>query len=1479
MACGRLRFVKVVCQHDAVDAFAALLRCLKFLCISVFFLWIVGAMSLLDTLPDNLVEGGELAIESNSLLETLDAVADPELAMLLEEVPHEDGELPQLPVEAGPATAVQSEPPREKKRRRRVPKRAPDAAPPTRSEICAAAAQARWAKQRPQKESLPEPAGLPRAQGPATVEVPAEQLQVVLRDSEQETSAGVVATFTKPIPENCKGREAKAVRRSMIHLTSYSAIGRQLKMDRKTIQRKMRLQASIMYFSTVTRMWSVVMATHHFLQSLYADFKACFHLLKQSYDEVQLALRVSEIPQDMPLWVSNASKREVIMAKLEQVNTEHIFLFRANDVHFALEFQPPTLLVPIESTHGECISAACAGQERGNSWAAQAFAGRGRMTIADNHSSNGLSDYYLYMLDWARALLRWICQIHAGHKICELQWATFPSDLRGMMAATLLVRYPGKFSAWKKGCKAWFRAKCKRVLRSDVQPLDAEAQAYRTSLFKWYGHGDDSERLSGPKAKARRIWVIRKRKLYSGDCRKLDVIEHICDGIDCCLDLAATIKAFCDDIDEETTPELWAENRWIGSEDSFDWHSFWMNCNCIYVAGFLIGVKGVDLDRVQSIIIALVNAEVAQSASDERVSFSETTKEMTLFERQTTHVANTCAWVESLPFARQWIFKPFMHAQQNHQKALLRLSGKRFELEQLVAISKGKAKKYRPVVAFDGELTRPTLKEYGRFLVGTEPWEGLPVQFHIHSVAMAGFRVGSRSICSLAELELFRNRTYPCKYFSNLRGAPEESVSFAKVVISDFRKAPCTFDAWSYHQTQRFPTLGEFLSPEHTSLQVVTADKSELVNAVVESNNASVRRRIKMHVQQSKPEMQDVQADWIVKQGRLLENGLYGEGDTSDESEVEAELMEGGGGGRFRAWLSLNKDDFKFPNGKIDFRSAAAEYNMIVNETPDCDELRLAEDLGRLATKATRGRFESGEVNYDVSVFGTARPRAVAAMERQAQDRELLADYDERVRLAKSVVTDQGRQLALLHRDPLEVISDLVIARSGFDLKAQVETMSRLSLAVARRTAAEERKVLDQLKAFVNQKPCLSTIDFSQVQLPELGSLKMIANEVPTLHYHDNSLEFAQRKAEQITREPGAMADLLLDQFERRSRMVLFDSCTKIPTVPPAYRPTYCFKHGAGICLCAGRGILIDIWRRKTSGLTLLLCPAGQPMRYLLMEGWLFIRFDEEHFAHCGLVYLSPQRITYLKVHLLREFVDGRCNLQVRLADDDMPEVLHETDLAQQLPLERPLRLRLYKLLSFEQAHIPFALGSCLLVEPLDKSCRMVTNDCAYWNGEEAEIRDETIRRMKKAEQERKTRQAAAAKAKAAPSPAPAGGRQPRQQHRPQQRPADCGLPPLQDVGPLSGGDLRPDPAASVGSRLMEDGQEVQVADVANAGMNMDDERPEFPGSDAMRSDWAAALREGLPSGDFKFRHSKQIESNSDFLLRPPSQAFPSNIV
>ena len=174
--------------------------------------------------------------------------------------------------------------------------------------------------------------------------------------------------------------------------------------------------------------------------------------------------------------------------------------------------------------------------------------------------------------------------------------------------------------------------------------------------------------------------------------------------------------------------------------------------------------------------------------------YSEVTKEMSDFERQTTYKKNVNSWLLTQPSARLWVLKHLLNIQQGHQKKLLTYSGQPWETKQLQEVANGRPRKYRPLVAHDMEATDPTLRSYGKLLVDDSGWSFLPVEMQNHSLAMAALRATSRSACSLYQLEKVRTRGYPAKRFSVLGSDRAAARAAAEQVMEDRRDRPCTMD-------------------------------------------------------------------------------------------------------------------------------------------------------------------------------------------------------------------------------------------------------------------------------------------------------------------------------------------------------------------------------------------------------------------------------------------------------------------------------------------------------------------------------------------------------------------------------------------------------------------------------------------------------------------------------------------------------------
>ena len=291
----------------------------------------------------------------------------------------------------------------------------------SKSEICRNAAVARWGARQTDASGPAAPTSAAHA---AAAEVPACNALVPFREDGLDRS--VMSIIERVSPEDAERDEAarKAFRESK-HIASYNAIGKQLKVDKKTVRNKMRRMAALIVFGTKHRWWLSLRSIIEQLKATGNDYASILYVLKQRYDEFQTVLRVAAGAEGIPeAWVRE--KKNTIRAKIMQINTNHAALMRYKGRHFAIEVSFPTLLKPMETTEADCTADVLEDQDCMDSWAEEEFQEGARLAVSDSAASLGLAEFALFQKYEWRTLLRYLCLVHVGHRISELQWQAFP---------------------------------------------------------------------------------------------------------------------------------------------------------------------------------------------------------------------------------------------------------------------------------------------------------------------------------------------------------------------------------------------------------------------------------------------------------------------------------------------------------------------------------------------------------------------------------------------------------------------------------------------------------------------------------------------------------------------------------------------------------------------------------------------------------------------------------------------------------------------------------------------------------------------------------------------------------------------------------------------------------------------------------------------------------------------------------------------
>ena len=103
-----------------------------------------------------------------------------------------------------------------------------------------------------------------------------------------------------------------------------------------------------------------------------------------------------------------APSARTVTAKLMVINCDHALLMRAHGQHVLVTGSTPSVLKPIESTHANMIEHTVVDQRSTDTWTESAFERGVRLSIADNHPSNFLSDLSISFKSIKEILLRWI---------------------------------------------------------------------------------------------------------------------------------------------------------------------------------------------------------------------------------------------------------------------------------------------------------------------------------------------------------------------------------------------------------------------------------------------------------------------------------------------------------------------------------------------------------------------------------------------------------------------------------------------------------------------------------------------------------------------------------------------------------------------------------------------------------------------------------------------------------------------------------------------------------------------------------------------------------------------------------------------------------------------------------------------------------------------------------------------------------------
>jgi hypothetical protein len=114
---------------------------------------------------------------------------------------------------------------------------------------------------------------------------------------------------------------------------------------------------------------------------------------------------------------------------------------------------------------------------------------------------------------------------------------------------------------------------------------------------------------------------------------------------------------------------------------------------------------------------------------------------------------------------------------------------------------------------------------------------------------------------------------------------------------------------------------------------------------------------------------------------------------------------------------------------------------------------------------------------------------------------------------AEPVVDDNGLQLALVQQDATTIVSDLVVANAGHDLRDQLGVLDKLCRAVASRESADVKKAENKVREFITSSAVVANVDTKGLALSKHVHLRVISGRFTVLHLHDRAEHTLRRRS------------------------------------------------------------------------------------------------------------------------------------------------------------------------------------------------------------------------------------------------------------------------------------------------------------------------------------------------------------------------------
>ena len=994
--------------------------------------------------------------------------------------------------------------------------------------------------------------------------------------------------------------------------------------SRRTARRRLHSFAGSARILQSTRTSMTLAAYDRHLRDLHGDthVQSLVSVLSVQHDESSFKMHIENKEGEMDTAIAKVLQIRVSLTCVWELQVGGMVQ------HVRATTDPMLAHALIERNTADCIKQALDEHVSLPAWMRESFATNVRCTLDDSHAAN-IKTQAAYVRDASRSgsldniCIRGPCDSHFAFGILKRVLACVGFDVSGMVNFGLSLNYGGAMIDFRNAVRSIIRERVRLFRGNPPANVTLHNRRVIDSFMRFHTEDFKQSRCMT----RRRVLQIRiaVRKLFTGNLRREDVIEHYCRCVPPCTSSEHTAERMDRCVVTPLLRRVGTLDRksWAGVGDIVQWHCFWQSLHGIGRLAFFrafgegqpAGGRG---DR--QVVVApgdISGAEVVPAANAD----AEDDKAEAQRKEKQTALNITRSWLRSNSLPNLTLLSVVCSAVQVVTKKIHSVSTKGFITQQAAKEAKGEPRDFRAKVAANGNITKQSRQKLEHMLLNEHAWSALPMtMMHNQGVASLAGRMILIALASQYMLLDVRYRWYPYIIVFLLTGG-QLAEAAAEKLLEDARCRPCTMDLWSISLARRFPTKELLLSPRCLAEVYTVMAMMQISNVVVERGFAIARRIALANPQSRKVNFDEFSSLRVLKS---VADGLdtpWAAAAKFVASSKETGTVRRVAGGACRAFWTRHRHNpwLLDAEGKFDWKAATAAYKAL---DPDSEEKRACIELGELAKSV-------GRVQRRQALAGAAlahkSPFAVIA---DASKSSLVLSSTLSVEEELQVCAVQHQcGVHDLGMNEMEELVNLRVTSGTGTLEQEMQvaaTMARVvEQAHAKEVAAVSRDVAARCSIITNEGTLQIPHNCFMVQLP--ATLAVPVTTVRVVDFvRDHAIAAATHPRFAKLREGFEKHWATVNTFKKEQPGYVGD-------VAASFYQTICRKFGCGLCLCQGRGVSVNEVRVRLTRFVAFTCrqtkKQNNPVYNWCKEGRLALQFRVQPVdGHEGV----SQSLTYL---------------------------------------------------------------------------------------------------------------------------------------------------------------------------------------------------------------------------------------------------------